>query len=98
MLRPSGARGEAMPERREVLLHGVRDPDFQNCFNRHREYCGQRHQVIDGGQGYAVLPVVNCLRRCKTQHPLQLADGNAALLPQRPNILTGSSLTTASSM
>ena len=36
-----------------------------------------------------MLPVINCLRRCKTQYPLQLADGNTALLPQRLNILTG---------
>ena len=61
---------------------------YQDFLHRNIQQGTQRIQVINGGQAFALLPFVNCLRFFKTKPVLQIPDGQSPGFPQTGDILT----------
>lgn len=49
----------------------------------------QADQVIHGGQGSAVLPLVDCLGRVEAKRQLQIVDGQSGSLSQPYDVYAG---------
>ena len=64
--------------------------DRQNRIHRNRKDDRQSDQIVHAGQTYAVLPLINRLRRRKAEQVLKFLYRKSLLFPEHTDVLPGS--------